>query len=404
MKKLFLTLVAFVLSASAVAQTNIGTVSIEQLGTANDVDAVCTATNLDIRDLTATDVVTCNAGTNLNTSTLSTSANQATIIGHVDGIEGALATIAGAVSGAEMQVDVLTMPTVTVTGPLTDTELRATAVPVTANAGTNLNTSALLTTTAHDAAFGTAGTADAQVRTVQGVVSMTPLLVDGSGVTQPVSGTVTANLSATDNAVLDDIADGITVSATNLDVQIGGSDSLTIGTMPNEGQQTAANSISVTQDTDNDAIGATGAAPPGEVVDIGGRTSGADTTGLMTGLTVCDSVAVVNVASATTTLLITGVANRHWRICALNLVVGAAQGVALITGTGATCGTSTAAVNGGTTGATGWQFAANGGLTQGSGIGEIMSSKVTGGATGDSMCIVTSTTAQTSGAVSYALY
>jgi len=49
---------------------------------------------------------------------------------------------------------------------------------VTANAGTNLNTSALLTTTAHDAAFGTAGTADTQVRTVQGIASMTPLLVN----------------------------------------------------------------------------------------------------------------------------------------------------------------------------------------------------------------------------------
>lgn len=49
---------------------------------------------------------------------------------------------------------------------------------VTANAGTNLNTSSLLTTTAHDAAFGTAGTADTQVRTVQGIASMTPLLVN----------------------------------------------------------------------------------------------------------------------------------------------------------------------------------------------------------------------------------
>lgn len=52
----------------------------------------------------------------------STSANQTTIIGHVDGlegfvdgIEGLLTTLAGAVSGTEMQVDVLTMPTVTVT-------------------------------------------------------------------------------------------------------------------------------------------------------------------------------------------------------------------------------------------------------------------------------------------------
>lgn len=46
---------------------------------------------------------------------------------------------------------------------------------VTANAGTNLNTSALLTTTAHDAAFGTAGTPDAQIRSVQGAASMRPV-------------------------------------------------------------------------------------------------------------------------------------------------------------------------------------------------------------------------------------
>lgn len=51
---------------------------------------------------------------------------------------------------------------------------------VTANAGTNLNTSALLTTSAHDAAFGTAGSADAQVRTVQGIASMTPLQVQSN--------------------------------------------------------------------------------------------------------------------------------------------------------------------------------------------------------------------------------
>ena len=49
----------------------------------------------------------------------STSANQSTIIGHVDGVEGLLTTIdadtgtiAGAVSGTEMQVDVVTLPAI----------------------------------------------------------------------------------------------------------------------------------------------------------------------------------------------------------------------------------------------------------------------------------------------------
>jgi len=97
---------------------------------------------------------------------------------------------------------------------------------VAANAGTNLNTSALLTTSAHDAAFGTAGSADAQVRTVQGVASMTALVVDGSAVTQPVSGTVT-------------------VTATNLDVQSGGADLATQATLATIDTDTGAISTSV---------------------------------------------------------------------------------------------------------------------------------------------------------------
>lgn len=48
-------------------------------------------------------------------------------------------------------------------------------------------------TSAKQPALGTAGTASADVITVQGIASMTALKTDGSGVTQPVSGTVTAN-------------------------------------------------------------------------------------------------------------------------------------------------------------------------------------------------------------------
>ena len=53
---------------------------------------------------------------------------------------------------------------------------------------------------------GTAGTADDAVVTVQGVASMTPVIVTGdSAGSLTVDGTVTANLSATDNTVLDNI-------------------------------------------------------------------------------------------------------------------------------------------------------------------------------------------------------
>jgi len=48
-------------------------------------------------------------------------------------------------------------------------------------------------TAAKQPALGTAGTASADVITVQGITGMTAVKVDGSAVTQPVSGTVTAN-------------------------------------------------------------------------------------------------------------------------------------------------------------------------------------------------------------------
>lgn len=72
----------------------------------------------------------------VSVSGVSTAANQTTIIGHLDGVEGLLTTIdadtsnistkidtlAGAVAGTEMQVDVLTMPTVTVTATNLDVQ------------------------------------------------------------------------------------------------------------------------------------------------------------------------------------------------------------------------------------------------------------------------------------------
>ena len=76
-------------------------------------------------------------------------------------------------------------------------------------------TSALPTgasTAAKQPALGTAGTASADVITVQGVTSMTPLLVNGSGVTQPVSGTVTAN-AGTGPFPVSDNAGSLTVDA-----------------------------------------------------------------------------------------------------------------------------------------------------------------------------------------------
>ena len=167
--------------------------------------------------LTVDGTVTANAGTNLNTSALAleSGGNLATIAGDTTSIDGKMTAGEGVKGAAVQRVTVATDDTLVTnsTAILADT----------ASMDTNLGTVAgavsagqmqvdivadgadLLTNTSFNNAFGTAGSADSQVLSVQGIASMTALTVDGSGVTQPVSGTITANLSATDNAVLDSI-------------------------------------------------------------------------------------------------------------------------------------------------------------------------------------------------------
>lgn len=90
------------------------------------------------------------------------------------------------------------------------TDSSATTQPVSA---TSLPLPTGASTSARQAAPGTAGTPSADVLTVQGVTSMTALKVDGSGVTQPVSGTVTSNVGTTNGLALDATLTGGTQQA-----------------------------------------------------------------------------------------------------------------------------------------------------------------------------------------------
>ncbi len=68
------------------------------------------------------------------------------------------------------------------TGGLTDTQLRASAVPVTANAGTNLNTSALaLESGGH---LATIDTSTAAMAAVEGTTSGAAVITDATGTIQ----------------------------------------------------------------------------------------------------------------------------------------------------------------------------------------------------------------------------
>ncbi|MBZ5540693.1 MAG: hypothetical protein LAN61_09265 [Acidobacteriia bacterium] len=180
------------------------------------------------------------------------------------------------------------------------------------------------------------------------------LPVDGSGVTQPVSGTVTANQG---------------------------------GTWTVQPGNTANTTPWLTTDS---ADGNTGSAVPAKAAYLGGNASGN-----LTGVTVCDHWTPISLTA--NTQIITGAASKQTYVCSINLVAGAATNVAVVEGTGTTCATGIAGMAGGTTAATGWNFAANGGLTQGNGVGAIMRTATAA----DNVCILVSAANQVSGTISW---
>lgn len=99
------------------------------------------------------------------------------------------------------------------------------------------------------------------------------------------------------------------------------------------------------------------------------------------------------------TQLVTGTASERIYICSFNVVTATAQNVALVSGTGSTCATSTSGLEGfgGATAATGWNFAANGGIAYGTG-GNALGRTDTDG---DNVCLFQSGAGQLSGGFSY---
>ena len=71
-------------------------------------------------------------------------------------------------------------------------------------------------TAAKQPALGTAGASSADVISVQGIAAGTALIVDGSGVTQPVSGTVTANVGTIGTIATEVTSAAILVDTTNI--------------------------------------------------------------------------------------------------------------------------------------------------------------------------------------------
>ncbi len=97
--------------------------------------------------------------------------------------------------------------------------------------------------------------------------------------------------------------------------------------------------------------------------------------------------------------LVAGTASKKIYVCSIHVVAAAATDVAMVEGTGSVCATSTAGVSGfgGATAATGWNFAANGGISLGNGDSSL-GAEITGG---DNLCVFSSGSGQVSGGISY---
>jgi hypothetical protein len=308
-----------------------------------------------------------------------------------------------------------------------------------------------LATSAKQPSLGTAGTASSNVITVQGIASMTPLLATLSGtnninavttvstvtsLTQfngvPISlgagntdtGTLRVNLAT--NAAATAAATPLAVRASDgtsfiSDAAIGAP--LSSNPVPAGCHfETSPTAISTTQagvlECDNgqrlivrvgDASG--NFQPAGDAsnraiftqVASGGLASGAYAAGSLNSalpdpcLYTAKSFAVINIASATTTSIISASSSNKNYICGIILDASTADNVALVEDATAACASPDAGMSGGTTSGTGWNLAANQGFTLGSGLGTVAKTA----STNVNTCLITSSSAQLSGTISY---
>lgn len=105
----------------------------------------------------------------------------------------------------------------------------------------------------------------------------------------------------------------------------------------------------------------------------------------------------ISISTATTTELTAALsgASTFYYVCSIDLVTAAANNVALVDDNTDGCGSVTAGLAGGITAATGWNFAANGGLTKGNGEGTVFKAVTSNSV----LCLMTSAATQLSGSI-----
>ena len=101
--------------------------------------------------------------------------------------------------------------------------------------------------------------------------------------------------------------------------------------------------------------------------------------------------AAIDISTATTTKIITGITGRWTYITSFNVIASGSGNFQLVYGTGSTCGTGTTRLTGD------YNLTAQAGLVVGSGIAPALVVP-----TGNDVCVVTSAAVQMSGSIAYA--
>lgn len=230
--------------------------------------------------------------------------------------------------------------------------------------------------------YGTAGTANANILTVQGIAAMTPLLAT-------VTGTVAATQSGTWNVT-----------------NISGTISLPTGAATSANQSTEITSLATIATN-------TGAAIPAGTAIIGKVTTDQTTHGT-TDLVAADITKIAGVAAVAdpcqtaakvytpvnvvtaTNVIITAVSAKKKYICGIFLYPGGTDNIAVYQATTATsCATAAADIFGGHTAATGFLATATAGFVVGNGASAIAATNTVN----TDICITTSAAVQLSGVV-----
>jgi hypothetical protein len=259
----------------------------------------------------------------------------------------------------------------------------------TVHAGTNTSTAGLLTTSAHDAALGTAGSADAQVRSIQGIAAMTPVQVQSNSATvlgdSTYTGRTPAGASPADNesntnTALSRVgafnflfdgstwdrwpgtaADGALVNlGANNDVTIAANSSVNLnqvaGAAPSNTNPVPARLTDGTSYYDARAITGFPDNEPFNQAQLGG-------VAIVAGPCQREMPIYVSIDQTTGTEVVNGTASERIYICSVTLHTATAQNIAWVTGTGSVCATSIEGIpgiNGGTTAGEGNNMVAGG--------------------------------------------